>query len=235
MMSRPSLRRITARLHIHHIMSIVMLAPHYDGSRWTSDTCRMKFRKKYRKGEIRQTFLSIFQVTAYISARCFIIICFKMLILLHFRTPCYKKQIYLVWNASSFGTNHIPDCSPYHWRSINIDFCRELQRPVIHGIELDFEQPTYEVIVGGSKKGTNLLFSSDGFAYTVKQENLDHNTIYWRCTSRAKGHCPASVVHTSDDDEEYFHQSYAGHIRLMLLMTVKARKEVSISINDNSK
>ena len=85
-------------------------------------------------------------------------------------------------------------------------------------------------IVGGSKK-----VSSDGFAYTVKQENLDHNTIYWRCTSRAKGHCPASVVHTSDDDEEYFHQSYAGHIRLMLLMTVKARKEVSISINDNSK
>ena len=92
MMSRPSLRRITARLHIRHIMSIVMLVPHYDGSRWTSDTYRMKFLKKYRKGEIRQTFSSIFQVTAYISARCFIISCFKMLILLHFRTPCYKNK-----------------------------------------------------------------------------------------------------------------------------------------------
>ena len=109
---------------------------------------------------------------------------------------------------------------------------------MIHGIELDFEQPTYEVIVGGSKKGTNLLVSSDRFAHTVKRENLDQNTIYWRCTSRAKRHCPASVVHTMDDDDEYFHQSYAGHIhpaRPMLLMTVKARKEVSISINDNSK
>ena len=90
-------------------------------------------------------------------------------------------------------------------------------------------------IVGGSKK-----VSSDGFAYTVKRENLNQNTIYWRCTSRAKRRCrcPASVIHKMDDDEEYFHQSYAGHIhpaRLMLLMTVKARKEVTMSINVTSK
>ena len=106
---------------------------------------------------------------------------------------------------------------------------------MIHDIELDFEAPIYirSFIVGGSKK-----VSSDGFAYTVKRENLNQNTIYWRCTSRAKRHCPASVVHTMDDDEEYFHQLYAGHIhpaRPMLLMTVESRKEVAMSINVNSK
>ena len=101
--------------------------------------------------------------------------------------------------------------------------------------ELDFKAPIYirSFIVLGSKK-----FSCDGFAYAVKRGNLYQNTIQWRCTSSAKRHCPASVVHTMDDDEEYFHQSYAGHIhpaRSMLLMTVEARKEVAMIINVNSK
>ena len=88
-------------------------------------------------------------------------------------------------------------------------------------------------IVGGSKN-----VSSDEFANAVKRGKFDQSTIYWRCTSRAKRHCPASVVHTMDDDEEYFNQSHTGYIhpaRLMLLMTVKARKMVTMSINVHSK
>ena len=69
MMSRPSLRRITAWLHIHHIMNKVLRILHYARSRWTSDTYLMQFLKRYRKGEMRQQFFSIFQITAYFNAR----------------------------------------------------------------------------------------------------------------------------------------------------------------------
>ena len=234
MMSKQSLRRITARLHIHHIMNKVMRVLHYAGSCWTSDTYLVQFLKRYRKGEMRQTFFSIFQVTAYFLL---IIISFKLVILLRFleHSELNKFVIIAGFQEGLAPITSLTVCHIIEDQLLFIFIFRELQQPVIHDIELAFEPPIYirSFIVGGSKK-----VSSDGFAYTVKRENFEKNTSHWRCTSRAKRHCPASVIHTIDDDEEYFHQSYADHIhpaKPMLLMTVKARKEMTISINVNSK
>ena len=104
----------------------------------------------------------------------------------------------------------------------------------VHDVVLD-GTPTYNVVDGGSKKGSRKLVSSEGYAFVVKR-TLVSGVTEWRCSVRGKGAgCPAVIKQTGDA----FVKGARGHSHTAnpgLLTSVQNAKEVFIveSIQDFS-
>ncbi|KAH3861326.1 hypothetical protein DPMN_024253 [Dreissena polymorpha] len=85
--------------------------------------------------------------------------------------------------------------------------------------------PTYTVVDGGSKKGSQKLLSSEGYAIVLKR-TLVSGVTEWRCSVRGKGTgCPAVIKQTGDafvkGSQGHSHPANPG-----LLTAVQSAKEI---------